>query len=213
MAGRVAGKVAFITGAAGVRAAVTRSGWPRRAPTSSRSTSARTTRASATAWPPRPTWPRPSRRSRRSTGGSSPGRPTSATCRAQGGRRRGRGRARQARHRLRQRRHLHRAGLGRGDPGGVAGHDRHQPDRRVEHAGGRDPASARQRRRVDHRHELDRGHQGPAVPGALHRRQARRRRHRRSLANELAGTRSGSTRSTRPAWTPRWWRPRRPRRT
>ena len=36
--------------------------------------------------------------------------------RAQGGRRRGRRRARQARHRLRQRRHLHRAGLGRGRP-------------------------------------------------------------------------------------------------
>ncbi len=35
MSGRVAGKVAFVTGAAGGRGAVTRSGWRRRAPTSS----------------------------------------------------------------------------------------------------------------------------------------------------------------------------------
>ena len=71
-----------------------------------------------------------------------------------------------ARHRLRQRRHLHRAGLGRGDPGGLAGHPGHQPDRRLEHDGGRDPAPDRGGRRVDHLHQLDRGHQGPALPGA-----------------------------------------------
>ena len=40
MTGRVAGKVAFITGAARGRAAATRCDWPRRAPTSSPSTSA-----------------------------------------------------------------------------------------------------------------------------------------------------------------------------
>ena len=47
-------------------------------------------------------------------------------------------------------------GLGRGHPGGLAGHHRHQPDRRLEHHGGRRPAPDRQRRRVDHRHQLDR---------------------------------------------------------
>ena len=71
-------------------------------------------------------------------------------------------------------------------PGGVAGHDRHQPDRRLEHALRLDPAPARQRRRVDHRHQLDRGHQGPAVPRPVHRRQARRRRHL-PVARQRAG--------------------------
>ena len=49
----------------------------------------------------------------------------------------GRGRARPAGHRLRQRRHLHGADLGRGDAGGLAGHARHQPDRRAGTRGGR----------------------------------------------------------------------------
>ena len=63
--------------------------------------------------------------------------------RAEGGGRRRRGPARPARHRLRQRGHLHRAGLGRGDPGGLAGHPGHQPDRGLEHHGGQRAAPDR----------------------------------------------------------------------
>ena len=59
-------------------------------------------------------------------------------------------------------------------------------------------------------HQLDGRHQGPAVPGPVRRGQARRRRHR-----QVAGQRAGAAQdpgqhaSTRPASTRRWARPRR----
>jgi SDR family mycofactocin-dependent oxidoreductase len=61
------------------RAAATRSGWPKKAPTSSRWTGAARSARCPTAWPRRRTWPRPSRTSRRWTAASWPARPTSAT--------------------------------------------------------------------------------------------------------------------------------------
>ena len=79
VAGKLEGKVAFITGAARGQGRSHAVRLAQRAPTSSRSTSAPRSAASPTRWPPRTTWPRRSRRSRRWTGGSSPGRPTCGT--------------------------------------------------------------------------------------------------------------------------------------
>ena len=63
---------------------------------------------------------------------------------AEGGRRRRRGPARPARHRLRQRRHrLLAAALWELDDDSLADDDRHQPDRRLAHRQGRDPAPDR----------------------------------------------------------------------
>ena len=72
MAGRVAGKVAFVTGAARGQG---RSHAIRLAEEGADIIAVDICEdyaPSATAWPPRRTWPRPSRRSRRSTAGSSP---------------------------------------------------------------------------------------------------------------------------------------------
>ena len=82
------------------------------------------------------------------------------------------------RHRERQCRHLHRPDLGRGQPGDLEGHPRHQPDRRVEHHGLRRTAPDRQRWRIDHRHQLGGGDQGTPLPGPLCGLQARRGRDR-----------------------------------
>ena len=64
------------------RAAATRSGWPKKAPTSSPSTSARTSTPSATRWRRRRISRRPPRSSRRPASASSPPRPTCATPRS-----------------------------------------------------------------------------------------------------------------------------------
>ena len=113
--------------------------------------------------------------------------------------------ARPARHRLRQRRHLHHPGVGRGHAGRLAGHTRHQPDRRLEHLRGRRAAPDRAR-------AADRS-SPPAPPPGI--------KGLPFLAPYVAAkhgvvgiagrwptswprTRSGSTRCTRPAWTPRW---------
>ena len=53
---------------------------------------------------------------------------------------------------VRERWHLHGPGLGRSNPGRLAGHHRHQPDRRLEHDGRDGAAPHRERGRVDHRH-------------------------------------------------------------
>ena len=69
--GRVDGKVAFITGAARGRVARMRCAWPRRAPTSSRSTCAARRDGRRMGWRRRTTWPRRPSSSRTSTGASS----------------------------------------------------------------------------------------------------------------------------------------------
>ena len=87
----------------------------------------------------------------------------------------GGGRARPARRRQRQRghRHVRRERLVDGG-GGLGGDDRGQPHRRVEDAEGRDPPDDRRgQRRVDHHHQLDRGHQGHGGHRALRLGQAR----------------------------------------
>ena len=68
--------------------------------------------------------------------------------------------------------------VGPGHPGGLAGHHRHQPDRRLEHDGGQRPAPGRGGRRVDHLHQLRGRPQGPALPRPVRGGQARRGRHR-----------------------------------
>ena len=61
--------------------------------------------------------------------------------------------------------------------GHLAGHDRRQPDRRLAHRQGRDPAPGRRRaRRVDGVHHLDRRAQGHPAGRALRLGQARHRR-------------------------------------
>ena len=55
--------------------------------------------------------------------------------------------------------------LGRGHAAGLAGHPGHEPDRRVEHDGRWHAAPDREWWRVDHLHQLHRGHQGLSVPG------------------------------------------------
>ena len=76
--------------------------------------------------------------------------------------------------------------LGRGHPRALAGHPRHQSDRRVEHHGRSRTPPDRQRRRFDHRHQLDGRDQGPSLRRPLRRGQARRGRHR-----PLPGQRAG----------------------
>ena len=80
MAGRLEGKVAFITGGARAGHGRTRSRWPRKAPTSSPSTSAGRSTRTPIRWR-RPTIsPRRSARSRSWAAGSWPGSPTSASA-------------------------------------------------------------------------------------------------------------------------------------
>ena len=76
MAGRLEGKVAFITGAARGQGRAMPFAWRRRGPTSSPSTSAARSTRTTTRWAHPRTWRRPSERSRSSVGASSPARPT-----------------------------------------------------------------------------------------------------------------------------------------
>ena len=91
-------------------------------------------------------------------------------------------------------------------PGGVAGHDRHQPDRRLEHA-------RRSRSRTCSPTAAGRS-SPPARPRASRACRSSGRTPPPSTASSASAGRwptswptraSGSTRSTRPAWTPRWW--------
>ena len=162
MAGRVAGKVAFITGAARGQG---RSHAIRLAEEGADIIAVDICRADRhacrTPWRPRTTWPRRSRRSRRSTGASSPPRPTSATPA------RSRPRSTTASPSSAS---LDIVSANAGifsfgsleelDDDGLAGHDRHQPDRRLARGQGGHPAPARGRRRVDHPDQLDRRAEG-----------------------------------------------------
>ena len=202
-AGRVAGKVAFITGRR-VAGRATRCGWPRRAPTSSRSTSAPARDRRRTRW--RRRGPRGDRQAveeldRRIVTREADVRDLGRA--AVRGRRR-RGRARAPRHRLRQRGHP-RIGPPRDLRGDLAGDDRRQPDRRLEDRQGGDPAASSS------------GGGGSIVLtsstagliafpnlGPLRRGQARRHRpdaHARGRARRRTG--SGSTRCTPPPSTRR----------
>ena len=164
--GRVEDKLRSSPARPADRAVAMRLRWPRRAPTSSRWTSASRCRPPATTWPRPRTWSTHARRSRRSGVGASPSRPTSGTS-SSSRRRSGRScrdRARRHRHRERRSRPV------RGGPAarGLAGHDRHQPHRRLQHPGDRRAVDGRaRRRRCDRDDQLDgRSARDPrSVPG------------------------------------------------
>ena len=177
MAGRVEGKVAFITGAARGQGRATRCGWRRRAPTSSPSTSAsRSTRVVMI--PP-----------------STPEDLAETADLVKGHNRRiytaevdvrdydalkaavdtGVEQTGPARHHRRQRRHRQRRpDAGQDQRGRLDRHDRHQPRRRVEDRQSRCPAHPRGRpRRLDHPDQLGRRPEGLPAHRSLRRRQAR----------------------------------------
>ena len=95
--------------------------------------------------------------------------------RGQGGRGRRRRAARAPRHRVRQRGYLQLRQPRGARRDALAGHDRREPHRRLARGQGRDPAPARGRRRIDHPDQLDRRADGHPEHRALHGGQARRR--------------------------------------